>query len=200
MQDRGAGTIPLRIGDPACHPASFTRFVLPFVWTLEPDERADPPSHFYEAAPPPRIVARSRYFTPETADVLFRRARWLELRNPRSSSDKKTEAGHDGTGHDCEESPAELRRFQIRIGDDEIEVALAPPRLVLFELGANPGVELTATGFLLVDLYFPTASENSEKKPVSPPTLDDLLLVNESFRYWRQPFDIPPGSAPPRVA
>ncbi len=171
MQDRDAGTIPLCAGNPyGEQPASFTRFALPFVCRLERDERTQKPSQFYDDVPIPRLAARSRYFTPETADVLFGRARWLELKGSFA-----------------------YQTLRMPIGGDEIEIEIAPPRLVLFEAGARPRVELTSTAFLLVDVYFPQPAKNGEGKPSSPPTLDDLLLINELFRYWRQPFDKHPA-------
>jgi hypothetical protein len=61
--------------------------------------------------------------------------------------------------------------------------------LVLFEcpdeLEDNPArseEDLLRTGFLLVEIYFPEAAQDSR------PNLDDLLEVNELFRYWQSPF------------
>jgi hypothetical protein len=192
MEVKNAGLIPLRTGDPAVEPASFTRFALPFVWKLEAGAVAtSPPSLFYDEIQPAGIVARARYFTPETADVLFKRARWFALRRePDVIAEPKT-ANPDGP--DRSRGSEEFRRFRLRIGDaDEIEIALAMPQLVLFEAKGDRRVDLASTGFLLVDIYFPKDFKIDSAVAPSPPTLDDLLLLNELFRYWRQPFDSHP--------
>ncbi|MGQ0594711.1 MAG: CorA family divalent cation transporter [Gammaproteobacteria bacterium] len=73
------------------------------------------------------------------------------------------------------------RRLQVRI---------AAPRVILFEYpnapgsdkGAEPDGDLLRTGFLLLDLFFP--NHNADHSA----TLDDLLDLNELFRYWRKPY------------
>lgn len=106
---------------------------------------------------------RRKYFTPETANALYDRALWLKL---------------DGAG----QGPAGT--FTFHVDRKAVAVEIAPPRLVLFEADVRkrkPSV--TGTGFLLVDISFPTP-----KSPEQAPTLDDLLVINERFRYWRCPW------------
>jgi hypothetical protein len=55
-----------------------------------------------------------------------------------------------------------------------------PPALVLFE--DNCGEELLRHGFLVVEVAF-QEGDNAALR------LDDLLLFNELFRYWRKPYD-----------
>ncbi|HEV2719551.1 MAG TPA: hypothetical protein VG323_06000 [Thermoanaerobaculia bacterium] len=144
----------LATGDPTKGPASFTRFVLPFVWSLE--ETTADSSASYDVYTIPHLADRRSFFTPETADVLFSRASWLAL---------------------PENAAAEL---PLQIGDREITAAIAPPRVVLFEAAGNRRSHpILSTGFLLLDLTFPHAGV----------TLDDLLVINELFRYWRPPFE-----------
>ncbi len=158
--------IPLVTGDPSLEaPASFTRFALPFVWKLKRAGDDSQPERFYRRTSPPRIVERCRYFTLETAGALFRRACWFELKEPEGGL------------------AASFPALKVNIAGTEIDVAIAPPRLVLFEAAGlfeqnSDRVDVVATGFLLVDLYFPKEGA----------TLEDLLLINEMFRYWRKPF------------
>jgi hypothetical protein len=159
-------TIPLVCGDPAGEePASFTRFVLPFGYQLEAGgARKGPAWQVETAAVSP---ARQRYFTTETSRVLFRRARRFVL----------------------QDLDAEHRSFAVprRDGRGEYRVAIATPRLVLFEWRkAQPGAgpdrdDVLATGFLLLDLFFPDVGK--------APDLDELLELNEVFRHCVPPFE-----------
>lgn len=170
--------IPLVCGDPDLKPASFSRFVLPFAYRLtecEAGAEAESKLVFHPAPPQesaPSAAAqeglqRLQYLTPETADVLFRRAGWFELR---------TEEG----------KPAPAPEFRVRRRGESpgasYVVRLRPPRLVLFEIGfaRKRHEDLLATGLLLVDLDFPD--------PENAPDLDDLLELNEAFRFFRQPY------------
>jgi len=54
-----------------------------------------------------------------------------------------------------------------------------PPAIVLFE--DTCGVELLRRGFLIVEVAF-RGNDSADLR------LDDLLLFNELFRYWREPF------------
>lgn len=154
-------SVSLITGDPANEPASFTRFVLPFVWSLEPFNGGVPQQTHFRKVALPRLADRRGYLTPETADVLFDRAQWLELNAPRSST-------------------------TLYVGNRAIEAEIAAPRVVLFEANAaeTPEQPILCTGFLLLDLSFPKRRAGAD-----PVTLDDLLVVNELFRYWRPPFE-----------
>ncbi len=158
-------SIPIETGDPAgASPASFTRFVLPFAWSLEPTASAAETSGVYRRDDLSITGDRRKYFTPETAKALYDRALWLKL---------------EGSGDDA------AGTFTFHVERKAIAVEIAPPRLVLFEADVRkrkPSV--TGTGFLLVDVSFP-----APRSPEQAPTLDDLLLINERFRYWRCPWE-----------
>lgn len=153
-------------GNPQRKAATHTRFVLPFSYLLKP-AKADCTAVCYapEIPPeqrPPEQSWRERYLTPETAEVLFRRAAWFRL----------------GCGaEDALQGSLELRSGRT------LRAMLNRPELVLFEflkIDENPGSDRLRTGFLVLELYFPEDQE--------PPRLDDLLEVNELFRYWREPY------------
>lgn len=158
--------------------ASYTCFLFPFAYRLEPDPSPNQTSHQTRPCyvPTPRDAPwwqqRRRYFTRETADVLFERAAWFEI--PR-----------DDWVRPWDDDWSYRRRFEARLCSGAVEVELAPPQLILFEWHRD-GFDETAhnpfqTGFLLLETHFPRPQPN-------PPTLDDLLLFNERFRYWRPPF------------
>lgn len=67
--------------------------------------------------------------------------------------------------------------IELDLGGKPITATMPPPRLVLFEGAARPD-PLLATGFLVLELNFRT-----------PVTLDELMVINEMFRYWRPPFN-----------
>lgn len=156
--------IPLVCGDPAQGPASYTRFVLPFAYSL----RAYPgktSSWVYKPYEPVDLSWRQDYLTVETAAVLFHRAKWFELK---------------GMGT--------VPNFPIVRDGRPITVCLGVPRLVLFEWPTSPDEEnkddqgdLLCIGFLIVETYFP--------KQEVPPSLDDLLEFNERFRLWQRPYE-----------
>ena len=158
--------LELKVGDHlGDEPASYTRFVLPFRYHLEnlPEEAV------YDAVYLPHDVPhrmwRERYLTVETADALFHRGRWLRLET---------------------NGPWEWQVDLSFSSEKKIAVAMARPWLVLFEWPKNPNLQtensLLQTGFLLVDLYFPTTDGIS-------PGLEDLLRLNELFRYWQRPWE-----------
>lgn len=170
MDQLSPSAVSVAAGDPERARASYTRFVLPFAYALTPTSQpADPTAYCPLAeADLPDAVFRHNYLTPETADVLFRRARWFRLAG----------AGAGGT-------------MEVVYRDKtESSVTLLSPRLVLFEaegvLGSrehqvtDSEMAILRTGFLLLDVCFPTAQ---------PPTLDQMLEFNELFRYWQCPFD-----------
>lgn len=191
--------IPLVCGDPDGEsPATFSRFVLPFAYQPEPvsvDAKDDGPVFRQVETAGEMTWARWRYPTTETATALFRRARWCQLVGQQRVVD---EDGGIGFGFTVPRRRGGRYRVQV-----------APPRLVLFEwdavyarycgLGAaarsakhepdKHEPDILATGFLILDLHAPAGQPK-------PPELDDLLELNELFRYWRQPFDRhagPPG-------
>lgn len=153
--------------DPAHQPASFTRFALPFGYQIQPWKEAPDGARWQpqdEVVPDERRADVQRYFTVETAKVLFRRARHFVL---------------DGR-------PEANRSFEVprRCGSGTYRVQIQPPRLVLFEwpeASKHDALDLLATGFLLIDLTFPDTA--------NPPTFDELLELNEVFRYCLPPFE-----------
>jgi len=166
MQNVAPSGIPIITGNPESAPASFTRFALPFIWSLEEPVRSG--SHVFEPVKSAQPAGRSRYFTPETAKALFERTRWFDLAKTDSASPDRVH----GT-------------FVLHIGSKDVAIEVAPPRIVLVE-SASPRTtaEIAKTGFLLVDVHFAAPA-----KPENAPTLQDLLIVNELFRYWRAPYD-----------
>jgi hypothetical protein len=160
--------LELVCGDPNVEKdgGSYSRFVLPFAYKLEQDVSPGVAQFCFEPQPPDDQLSREAYLTQETADVLFERARWMRL-----------------------QGDVEHWDVTVKVRDGQaLIVRIAKPWLVLFEcpdrLGDNPASpeeNLLRTGFLLVELYFPEAQG-------ARPNLDDLLEINELFRYWQSPF------------
>ncbi len=162
--------IPLIAGNPTTGPATSTRFVLPFAYEPEPWEAGDdrPGGLYYELQNFKDKGSwrwREDYFTPETADVLYRHARWAKLGGS-----------------------ASLGTFTVPGLNGPLTVAVAPAQLVLFEWpdrgsreDDRTGTEVLQIGLLILELFFPDTEH--------PPWLSDLLLINERFRYWGQPWD-----------
>ena len=179
-------------------PASYTRFVLPLPYWLERRHLPDPPEHWWEEAthedwlhspargeahPPQDVLARvfeasldrerADYFTRETSDVLFRRARWMTLRG-----EKLTD------------------RFLLRVADASgkaeraVAVRLRPPALVCFEFPSTPRddgereVGALQHAMLVVEVWWDPPEE-----PERAPRLDDALVLNELFRYFLRPYE-----------
>lgn len=144
-------------------PASFSKFVLPFAYQLEPIEYKKAPEQYYEELKED-VKWRRRYFTHETANALYDRARRFRLK---------------GVNRD--------QRFKFNFsGDEEIEAFVSLPEIVLFECPkdfVNLEKDILQTGFLVVELHFPNVSKNGR------PNLDDLLKLNELFRYWQRPYE-----------
>lgn len=139
---------------------------MPFAYRPEQDSTLSTAQLYFAPAPPDDQILREAYLTQETADVLFKRARWMRFQGPVEHWDVAV-SGRDGQA---------------------LAVTIASPWLVLFEspdrLEDNPASseeDLLRAGFLLVEFYFPEGQENR-------PNLDDLLTVNELFRYWQSPF------------
>lgn len=105
--------------------------------------------------------------------MLFRRARWWRL-------EAQTAA------HANEETRSSFTVPKLHGG--QYTATARAPVLVLFEFDAalrhgrraTSQPDLLATGFLLVDVFFPHAD--------AAPDLDDVLAFNEIYRYWQEPF------------
>jgi hypothetical protein len=177
-------------GDPSRKAASFTRFVLPITYEARPMARAAAAGtpafvRTQEPADEPGPLGRERwkYFTPEISEVLFEHASWWTF-DPGATLHKPR--------------PDWAWRGALRVTDGIgcVPFRVSRPRLVLFEW--NDGVphqfDLFRTGLLVLDLWFPEADDGA---PVPEggrpfrlgPTLDHLLDINESFRFWREPWD-----------
>lgn len=173
-------------GDPAREKAaSYTRFVLPFSYSVNlnvalPGEQKAQKHEYVDLntiddnstinATPVLEDAkwRKRYLTTETAQILFHRAKWLQMKNWSSEQAIK----------------------ETVLRGETIKIQMAPPRIVLFHwpktnsksarIQDNP----LQTGFLIIELFFPQDSKV---------TLEQFLELNEYFRYCRQPFDKHPA-------
>ncbi|MCI5167831.1 MAG: hypothetical protein D3903_17515 [Candidatus Electrothrix sp. GM3_4] len=174
-------SLGLRIGKPVndkdtIHPATFTRFVLPFAYKLE-EQQAPPPSssplHYtLNSLSDLSFLKRKKYFTRETARILYEQALWLDM------------------CADWNETAWGKAEVEIILRERSFKIGMKPPRITLFEaaggqggddtpvrLAAQKEADIRHTGFLQVDLYFP-------EEQVNTPELDDLLLFNEMFRYY----------------
>ncbi len=155
--------------------ATFSRFVLPFKYRLKRVEKPAGGQWFEKDVSldekTGRVYERLHYLTLETAGVLFRRASWFKFTGPSES-------------------------FWIpSCGDPtrKVKVTRADLRIVLFEYSApeTPGeidADLLRTGFLLFDLHFTDPASIEENGHFAAPRFDDLLRLNELFRYWRRPY------------
>lgn len=166
--DTGGDMSDIRIvcGDPEKGPASFTRFVLPFAYKLEKLEGTSP-EHYYqpitlsEPDSEKMDIWRRRYFTDETEEVLFSRAKWFRSETPSKDVDLP-----------CNDN---VKRKAV----------ICPPMLVLFEFPDDPSKsvdfsEILHTGMLIQEVCFHKDTEA---------TFEDLLKLNELFRYWQKPYD-----------
>ncbi len=164
---------------PESNSATFSRFVLPFDYDIEPciGIKSDLANLFYKINPTDNLsfIKRRKYLTCETGDVLYNRARWFDM----CSGWGKTIWGKENV--------------IVKLRDCDFSLGMLPPRIVLFEAQGEFSSEqkykkkhaqhkkILKTGFLLVDVYFP---EQDNK-----PCLDDLLHLNENFRYFGIPYD-----------
>ena len=177
-------SLQLVCGDPEVSPATFSRFVLPFAYSLGKTMPHNGPPHIYYTLSEPTsetFAGRRKYFTRETARVLFDRARWAKVQNWENAWTKDNGI-----------------TFSVK-NSRTVDVKMAAPNLILFEwpdlntilTSGNPEPggktqerhEILQIGFLFVDLYFPT------DQPGNSPTIDDLLYINELFRYFDQPYE-----------
>jgi hypothetical protein len=163
-------------------PHSATRFVLPFKLALaqrageevRPLAGDDAPKVSYRKATASDWIwanqqAREGYLTLETITVLFERASWWVM--------------------DCNAVPGKM----IAPDGHELNFLMRPPAVVLFEDPKDDDQsdkELLQRGFIIVEVAFKGDVEEvkSEKKTIMTLRLDELLLFNELFRYWREPF------------
>ncbi len=145
--------------------SAFSRFVLPFAWEKQQDSPGNPGDSkpYYAPVEKQAFKQRYTYFTRETGRVLFERARWLELR-------------YSGDAPWNEKQTVHLTKGK------PIIARMDCPRLVLFECDCQSTSTLLQTGFLLVDIYL-----EPQEGDAPTPTLDDLLLFNEFFRYVFRP-------------
>ena len=182
-------SIPLCIGKPIdgsratdgednIKAATFSRFVLPFAYKID---KISPPAErqklFYEPEPLDNLsfIKRRKYFSRETALTLYERSIWLDMSDT------------------WQDTPWGKEAVRVTLRGRQFKIGMLPPRIVLFEaatgqqenslalLSSNKSPQVLHTGFLLVDLYFPLQVEH--------PELDDLLVLNESFRYFGIPYD-----------
>ena len=176
-----AEDIPIVTGDPLQTPggASFTCFVLPFRYKPHPLSYYDAKNvvendkPYYQPIPmhSHEWISRERYFTAETAKVLFENTKWLVL--PDNDWEKL-------------DYPKFISFYNSN--RQKMTVRIHPPRLILYEWQVNPEnrsrdiLDLFHTGFLVVKASF------LQKRRQISPSYRDLLHFNELFRYWRVPF------------
>ncbi|MEO8382169.1 MAG: hypothetical protein ABI779_21085 [Acidobacteriota bacterium] len=151
--------IPIVTGNPEHKPAAFTRFVLPFAW-----KRALLQTELDGDAP---------HFVEDAFD-----ARRLAARSRYFSPETSLVLFSRARWLRVKNWPDDGRYRSICVDDRPLGLRIAPPRAVLFEEADPDTPEELSTGFLLIDVSFTTEA-----------TLDDLLAVNELFRYWREPFE-----------
>lgn len=150
--------------------ATFTRFVLPFAFQLQPIEHEPNQADlFYTLNDKTDLsfIKRRKYFTRETSDALYEQSQWLSI----------CEAWSQTSWGKAE--------VTVNLRDKPFKIGMLPPQIVLFEtpeIKERQKENILQTGFLYVDVYFPEQQD-------SPPQLDDLLVLNEFFRYFGIPYD-----------
>lgn len=146
--------------------ATFSRFVYPFAYKAKEQSRpSDEALCFVESdMKSDTFKSRKEYFSFETRDVLFTSAKWMEI--PKEKWNKTKWANG----------------ITVHCRSRELALSMLPPKLVLFEWN-NVEHKILQTGFLFVDLYFQNPKEGQPK-----PELDDLLEINEYFRYYQCPY------------
>ncbi|MBK8809438.1 MAG: hypothetical protein IPN69_01720 [Acidobacteria bacterium] len=149
--------------------ASYSRFVLPFAYDLTVSTDKESEFVFNELKDKDEdLDARKKYLTSETDAVIFTRAKWFRL--------------EDESGSPF--SPS----FVLNHRRKKLKLRVENVRLVLFESRAKYGApwDLLQNGFLILDLYFDAPEKGRSLR--NPPTLDDLLYVNEMFRFFDPPY------------
>lgn len=194
-----AHMMPLRIGHPSDDWATHTSLLVPFAYQLERAETIDlPNSHtaYWRVAPivdekvgsSPDITQcvtawdRHKYFTADTANVLYQRSRRFVLEDPHFVDRYKFPTSHPD--------------FPKR----EVEIACSRPELWLFEYeaaaqnGSPKTPDPMCCGILRQEFYFPRGAKKVESFPTEEPDnpstiyLSDLLQLNEQLRFLRQGF------------
>lgn len=116
------------------------------------------------------LAARKAYLTPETQQVLFSHASWWVL-------DGFARAG---------------LKFSLPCPDGRtLVLCWQPPALILMEDPPQPGaVSQLQCGFLVLEAAVLGArpAGAAPDAGLEEARLEDLLLFNERFRYWREPF------------
>ncbi|HIP38301.1 MAG TPA: hypothetical protein EYG88_02755 [Desulfocapsa sulfexigens] len=152
------------------NPASFSRFILPFSYTLQAiQERKQFGRNkelYFKSIPTADFDReRIRYFTSETAEVLYGRAVWGQIPEDVWDSNKERCGSFS---------------FNAQKSGQTLLIKIAQPWVVLFEGRKQGGThELLQNGFLILETYL-----DSENRTAS---LDDMLEFNDLFRF----FDIP---------
>lgn len=184
----------LQTGNPENGPASFTRFVLPFAYhrrfdsSLKPKRGPNNQKLFYEIIAQedlPEARERHLYFSAEIEDVLFSRSLWARL----TVEGTPRQGGSPGRGGTGDRQSRFDWSFTPTFQDGrKLKVKMSPPQLILFEAAVNSkGDDLEdplQIGLLIVELYF--AQGRSEEVG---PTLENLLELNEGYRFWDRPYD-----------
>lgn len=165
---------------------TFSRFVLPFSYKARSlsKQQVARTSLCYkiESDDASRIfrkkTERMKYFTRETADVLFNRAKRLVLGDAEKASDE--ESAYIGA---WSESPWAQGVPMTLPDGTRIDLVMERPSLILFEWdGASKRRSVMQTGFLILDIRL-KARDGRE------PILDDLLALNEFFRFIDRPYE-----------
>jgi hypothetical protein len=158
--------LQLKCGNPAIAdtPVSFSRFVLPFAYRLETPPGDQNQCLYYDKIEQADEYRRIKYLTNETALVLFKRAKWFEIKK-----------------EDWEKTAWEKETITVTLKTGEFHIKMLPPTVVLFEINKQKN-KVLQTGFLSVDIYF-------SAEQILKPTLDDLLELNELFRYFDMPYE-----------
>lgn len=153
--------------------ATFSRFVYPFAYKAkEQSHPSDEALCFVESKiKSATFNSRKEYFSFETRDVLFTSAKWMEIPKEKWNRTKWANG------------------IKVHCRSRDLTLSMLPPKLVLFEWNNvefewnNVEHKILQTGFLFVDLYFQNPKEGQPK-----PELDDLLEINEYFRYYQCPY------------
>lgn len=187
-----AEDIPIITGDPLKKEdgASFTCFVLPFryqpflISSYDATTILGGDKIYYKPInmDSQDWISRKRYFTSETARVLYDHAQWLEVHE-------------DGWETFMWGSKANKTKVFTFYNDQSqhITIKFHAPQLILFEgritkktrltemsLGKKRNRNLFDIGFLILKASFETSGNQL--------TYRDMLFFNELFRYWRVPY------------
>ncbi len=156
------------------NPASYTRFLLPFSYSLQPIEdhiQIGSAEELYFKSFSTREFDRERklYFTSETANVLYERATWARV--PETA---------------WKRNPGRCGPFLFTPANSAaaIQVTLAQPWILLFEEPHHPAHThaLLQHGLLILEAQF---SETAGQCP----SLDDMLEFNDLFRFVDNPYE-----------